>query len=956
MESAPQSDSGALDELVAQALEALEADGESGLERLLTKHPQLAAKLRARINALRAAGLLDAPGDAPPERLGPFKLVRPLGQGGMGIVYLAREETLGRDVALKVIRPEQLYFPGARKRFRREVEIVASLQHPGIVPIHTVGEADGVPYFAMDLLAGASLAETLARLEAREVATLSGRDLAPPGAEASYLFEGSWEEACVRVVSQVALALDYAHQRGVVHRDVKPSNVLITAQAPCRAVLLDFGLAASKSAAELTRTGTLMGSLKYMAPEQARGESEAIGPRSDVYSLGATLYELLTLRSAVEGESETELLVALQSGERTPLRAANPRVSWELETVCLTALEHDPERRYATAADFARDLNAVLDKLPIQARRASWARRTALFVRRNPTRAAALALGFVLVVGGPALFAWQERRAAGVVAAQRDRAVRNAARARNAVDSMLTRVAELDLRFVPQAESVRRGILEDAVRLLEESVAEPGADASTRLEAARARARLGYLLNELGRASESAAEYGRAHEALRLLRDDPTTHAALGEADSRALEAELAQAQISQADMLLNAGQGEAALARLDDVHKQWSGPDASVEQSAWALRAEMVRARALVTTGKPEPALAAMEDNARAAEALLAREGVGRQARVYAFGAFNELGISLLKWRVDTRKPGEADEDLARAEQVIARAIELGEELVRERPDDPATKQQLAASRNNFAGALRRRGDYQNANAVYELAREEVAALVREHPASLKYQLELATIENQIGLSHDYQSQYEQSEPHYQRAVELLENLTRSAPHDAQLWHFLGLSRENLGAPALQRGDVERAVSLLRQGVTAIERALELAPENAEYLSALHTRCMRLMMTQLDAGDLRGAVDSAQLAPRIAPRAWRSHTNAAVVLGRVLAKARESAELSDEEREWFVDECPKRAVALMRLALDAGLPGTRDLRKLKDLAPLFGTRPFETFADELLGQPSTDG
>jgi tetratricopeptide (TPR) repeat protein len=937
MDPQPPSDSGALDELVVQAIAALETDGEAGLEALLAGFPQVATAIRSRIEALRATGLLDAPGDAPPERLGPFKLIRPLGAGGMGIVYLAVQEDLGREVALKVIRPEQIYFPGARKRFRREVEIVASLQHPGIVPIHTVGEAGGVPYFSMDLLHGETLSAVIARLAKREVATLTGADLAPESGKLGYLYEGSWEDACVRVIQQVAQALEYAHQRGVVHRDIKPSNILLTSDAASRAVLLDFGLAASKQAGELTRTGTMMGSLKYMAPEQARGAADEIGPRTDVYSLGATLFELLTLKTAVAGESETEVLRSIEAGATRRVRALNSRAAPELETVCMTALELDPERRYASAADFARDLGAVLARRPIEARRAGLARRTVLYVRRSPMRAAALGLAALLVVGGPTVFAWQQRSAAKVIAAQRDRAERNAARAMEAVDRMLTRVGDIDLRFVPQMEVVRRAVLEDAVALLEEFVEQEGADRQARTEAARAHARLGSLMSELGRTNEAAQSLQRAIDALRGL---------IAEQRDPRLEDELAATLLARADALVSAGLGEQAFALLDDADVEFREEGASVSMQASAVRARQLRGQAAIAAGRATEGRELLESAAHEGDALLAAHPDDLKVQRYATSAWNEYGLVLLRNFTPENSGNEE------AERALERAIELGEPLAAREAGDPNVQAQLATMRNNFAGALRRRGQFAAAREVYEVALAETEDLTTRFPGALRYKLELATVLNQIGLSHDYENETELAEPYYARTVQLLEELTHAAPHDALLWHRLGIARENLGAPKLKRGDAAAAIALLQTGVEASRRALEIAPDNTDFQGSIQVRARRLVMTQLDAGDFRGAVASAELGPQLAPAPWKSWTGAAVSLSHALDRVRKAPEFDEGERAWFEKHCPERAVHMLRRAMERGVPGPRDLRQLKDLAALQGTPAFDAYVDELLAAP----
>ena len=292
-------------------------------EDFARRHTSSSAAVRERILALERAGLMGADSEQDfPERLGNFRLIERLGGGGMGVVYVAEEISLGRRVALKVIRPEQLHFGQAKERFRREVEAVAKLSHPGIVQVFSFAEEGGVPYFAMELVEGAALGDILRQFAGRSPTSLSAADLARAvsaqcGTEcaASALFEGTWVRACLEIARQIAVALEHAHARGVVHRDIKPSNVMITPDG--RARLLDFGLASRVGASRLTRTGAQLGSMPYMPPELVSGRVDEAGPRTDVYSLGATLHESLALSLPFRGEP-TALLA---SGAKTKAKS-----------------------------------------------------------------------------------------------------------------------------------------------------------------------------------------------------------------------------------------------------------------------------------------------------------------------------------------------------------------------------------------------------------------------------------------------------------------------------------------------------------------------------------------------------------------------------------------------------------------------------------------------------------
>lgn len=389
-------------ELLEQLLLRAPLEGSSAVDAICRDHPEHADELRAGYHFLQRRELVRADAGGVPQRLGEYRLLRRLGGGGMGVVYLAEQASLGRQVAIKLIRPELLWLAGSRTRFRREAEAIAKLQHPAIVPVHTAGEIDGIPFFVMDHVVGASLAGVLAALQGRTPDHLGVDDLAAALQAAAQLpaapglpFTGPWWHIAGTIARQVADAVAHAHERGVLHRDLKPSNVMLGRDG--RVQLVDFGLARGQGDAELTRPGTPLGSLAYMAPEQVVGRADIDG-RADVYGLGVTLYELLTLHSPfLAGDSEStraRVLAANAAGPRTRYRAL-PR---DLEIVCLHAMAPEPEQRYPTMAAFARDLANALSHAPIAARRAGPWLRLVRFRRRHPATATLLA---VLLLGLP---------------------------------------------------------------------------------------------------------------------------------------------------------------------------------------------------------------------------------------------------------------------------------------------------------------------------------------------------------------------------------------------------------------------------------------------------------------------------------------------------------------------------------------------------------------------------
>jgi tetratricopeptide (TPR) repeat protein/predicted Ser/Thr protein kinase len=322
-----------------------------------------------------------------PSRLGGFELVRELGRGGMGVVYEARSDALDRRVALKVLLEGEFASGEVRERFQIEARAAARLRHPGLVGIHQIGEEGGHHFIVMDLIEGPSLAEAL-------------KD------------DGLYEpRPAAELVGFLAEAMAYAHERGVLHRDLKPANVLVAPDG--RPVITDFGLAKVVHApkAKATATGQVMGTPAYMSPEQATGVG--VEARSDVYSLGAILYELLTGRPPFVGNTVYEVLGAVLTRDAQPPTQLRAGLDRDLETICLTCLEKDPEHRYASADALGADLANFQGALPIAARRPGPGDRVAKWVRRNPTLArvvGASVLALVTLAAGAYLWGVRARQ------------------------------------------------------------------------------------------------------------------------------------------------------------------------------------------------------------------------------------------------------------------------------------------------------------------------------------------------------------------------------------------------------------------------------------------------------------------------------------------------------------------------------------------------------------------
>jgi WD40 repeat protein/serine/threonine protein kinase len=444
------------------------------LSEYTDRHPELASQIRELFPALvamEAMGSVDGQATGPdihrstdesplPRQLGDYRILREVGRGGMGIVYEAVQESLGRHVALKVLPGYGLASPTHLERFRREAQAAARLHHTNIVPVFGVGEHQSVHYYAMQFIQGQGLdlvLQELQRLRGQPVilptggtqpngpvsssvaqGLLTGRFQNPgvaraEGAAAAALGsapspgsrrdppseagvasshseltsqpEAQYFRSVARLGVQVAEALEYAHRQGVLHRDIKPSNLLLDTQGTVW--ITDFGLAKADDSEALTSPGDIVGTLRYLAPERLQGKSD---PQGDVYSLGLTLYELLTLRPAFVESNRARLIERVTHEEPLRPRQVDRQIPRDLETIVLKAIDKEPGRRYVTASALAEDLRRFLADRPIQARRTSVAERLWRWCRRNPALAGALAAVILVTLVGFAgvLAQWQK--------------------------------------------------------------------------------------------------------------------------------------------------------------------------------------------------------------------------------------------------------------------------------------------------------------------------------------------------------------------------------------------------------------------------------------------------------------------------------------------------------------------------------------------------------------------
>ena len=823
--------------LLAECLELPVAERAAAVERAFGDHPELARGMRRRIEALSALGIEVLPPEVEaadfPEQLGDFRLMGRIGGGGMGVVYLAVQTSLKRDVALKLIRPEHLFFEGARERFRREAQAVARLQHPGIVPIYTVGEDGGIPWFAMEHVAGCTLAQVLVELRGRAPESLSGADLhrivasaagsAEPAPEGS-LFERTWVEACLRLALGVAEALEHAHGRGILHRDVKPSNVMVTPDG--RALLLDFGLTSAGRGDHVTRTGSQLGTLHYMSPEQVRGRD--VDARTDVYSLGAALYELLTLQVPYRGDDDLETQRLIGDGSPDSIRARNRGVEPDVEIVCLKAMDRDPERRYAGTAAFARDLQNLLAHRPVAARPPGPVLRTRRWVQRHPARATGALLGLLLVVGTPTALLIQERAHAGRLRAslENERQARERAQLSAAMATREGRTTAATLQFLTglfyEASSTvaagetltAAGVLQYGANRVEQEFDDPYQQ--------------GRTLLALGRVHRDLHEYQLALPVLEralsaFAEEDPEGDAEPGLVSSR--RAFIGGAHLSLAECLRAVGRTAEAERHAERALELWE--DLRGADVPYVEHAEIVLAGIWSDLGHDEQA----EDLRR--EVLERMRARGDLPTEEVARAMAHLAASLLKQRrfeegeellspaletllqvLPPRHPdrvsmlgnaGFAAKGLGRLDQAQGyydEALGLAREIW---PGDNAT---VAGLLLNRAGLLEARGELEESVAAHREAAGLFRQLLPEDHPSLAVALgNLAGILSKAELCEEAGPLYAEVLPLQQRAF---------GPAHPRV----AVSLRNLARCDLARDDAQAAVDHLRRARDILERA----------------------------------------------------------------------------------------------------------------------------------------
>ncbi len=832
-----------LSRILDEYLSALERGEPLERESLLHKHPQLREPLQLYLAKLDDLHEISAGFTAPhestdheelsdqgpqrdqepqhdhePQRLGDFRLIRQIGRGGMGIVYEAEQVSLHRKVAIKLLPFAAVLDTNQIARFQHEASAAAQLHHPHIVPIYAVGQQRGVHYYAMQLIVGHSLDEGIEWLRNPQ-ATLDDRRFSavyPEHASRSFI------DFVITVGIQAAEALHAAHEAGIIHRDVKPSNLMIDTQQ--KLWVTDFGLARCQHEKNLTRTGDLVGTMRYMSPEQARGQSMLVDHRSDLYSLGATLYELLALRPAVPGEDAIDLLKHIEHHEPERLRLHCPTAPLDLETVIAKAMAKNREDRYWTAADFAADLRRVLQGEPTVARPPSYLQLASRWIASHRRGAAVTVFVLLLAMIGLLISNLMISRQKQIAEENIIKQEKYFQQAHEAVEQFGLRMAE-QLADVPGAEPLRKDILQEALEYYQEFAVQAQHDPRLVSDLALTYSKIGTLSDKLGSADEAIRSLQSAQLLFERLRKqapdslEHQRHAAVNlnnlaliwtrQGAMDAANEAYAKAISMQEDLV---SRGPTSIPLRIELAMSYNNQGlmlAKKEELAAATKAYETALKVLQQVGKEEPH-----------DRLIAR----RIANV-------TNNLSGIKAKQD---PGLAIELYEQAIDAQLRSISSEERAIGPTRD-------LALTYNNLGAAEAKQKLWQHAESHVQTAIELQAQLIKLAPGVMTYRRDLAVSLNQLGLIQHSQGQTAEAVQSFHRAIETQGPLLEREPQNQPLCSSQGSLYNNWGMSLEASGDLKGAVDAYRRGTQLQRIALENQMDNREFRENFATHVTNL-------------------------------------------------------------------------------------------------------------------
>jgi tetratricopeptide (TPR) repeat protein len=715
-------------------------------------------------------------------RIGPYEVQQHVAGGGMGDVYRAvRVDDYRQTVAIKVIK-HGLASTEIRERFRIERQVLARLSHPNVVRLLDGGTmADGRPYFDMEFIDG----QSLDRYCARRQSALRERLL---------------------LLLAVARAVHYAHQQGVIHRDLKPGNVLVTADGVPK--INDFGLAKPLDppadpcgASSHTRAGVILGSPNYLAPEQAGGPSEGMGPHTDVYALGAILYELLTGRPPFQGATLLETLEQVRSVEPVPPSRCSGHVPRDVETVCLKALAKSPAGRYPTAAAFAADLERFLQGRPVEARPVGRLVRAGRWARRQPVTAGLLALLALAVAAGFGAVTWQWRRAEENFAEanrQHLRADQSYRQAHQAVNDLVTISSGDLLSGQPSMEPVCLALAEEAVRYYQDLLRQRGDDPDLQADLAAEYLRVAHLYcSDVGQRQRASAAYEQAlslgEDLLQKHPDVPAFHRLYGHIQLGLGKFQLDSGHKAEAGPFLEQGitfLAQYVAARPDDLEARTDL--ASGYYGLGLLRHD---------SGRPDEALEWHHEARVLAEEVVRANPRGVPCRV----VLARVLYHVARAQAETEH---SDEALRAYQDSVA----LWKQLADEKPLQAAFRRDLAACYHNAGNLRRDAGALADAVSFYRQALPIREKLSCDNPDHLAFLSDAAGTGYNLGQVLQRQGRREEAVAALQRSLDQTCELCKKAPSDVGYGRRLGECRRELAQLYRDLGQSDRAAALSQQ------------------------------------------------------------------------------------------------------------------------------------------------
>ncbi len=755
--------------------------------------------------------------------VGHFTMLEKLGAGAFGVVWKARDTKLDRIVAIKIPRLDRMDSDG-EAQFLREAQAAAQLKHPNIVRVHEVGRQDDSIYIVNEFIHGVTLADYLTGLR-------------PNFRQAA--------ELC----AAIADALQHAHDQGVVHRDLKPANVMLDRND--KPYIMDFGLA-KRDVTDVTISvdGKIMGTPAYMSPEQASGHGNSADGRTDIYSLGGILFELLTGERPFRGSFRMLMHQVINDDPPLP-RKLNSNVPRDLETICLKCLRKSPDNRYATAAELAADLRHWLNREPIQARPVSRPERLIRWCQRKPAIATLTGLIALVTVAGFTGITWQWLKADRLrVEAeanlkeselQRERRNANFQTAVDAVDTMLTRVADKSLNLVPRMDRVRRNILEDAAAFYEGFLVEKSDDPDLIAETARAYTKIGEIrasLDELDKARDAFDHsINLLEEIVSQYPDEDAYRRRLTFALSARAMFLATNSNISDA-----IADGKRAIETLQEIVD--SQPDNQKDQIQLA-QCFCDLGAFLTQTSDVESAV----EHCQTAIAILQKlDGEKELVRWQSTVGYGNLAEALRKLH------GNSPE----VEEAWTQANQLTEALYEEFPDQREYRVALIRSQRALAYLLTDTNRIDDADAKYQQLAEAWNALSRDYPHIPAYQDGYASAVMDWAIMYARLGKLTRSIELIKEGTQILESLVKDLPRPGYR-KSLSTAYTNLGAMLLNTGQAEQAEPYMLKAIAIREQLLSEFPDIPAYQLDVNISCTNLANAILVRDDVNAGNMSAE-------------------------------------------------------------------------------------------------